>query len=65
MSAPNPNSNLGAPVVTRTISWRDLAERTWGADFRAPDHGVYQFSSGRKFDSTDLDSTGIYNGGAA
>lgn len=57
-------NNLGAPVTTRNISWLDLVMRAWGTEFRAPDHGVYEFSGGRKYDSTDLDDTGIYNGGA-
>lgn len=55
---------LGRPVTYRTISWLELAERAWGSQFRQPDHGIYQFSDGRRFDSTDMYNTGIYNGGA-
>ena len=29
--------------------------------FKAPDHGIYEFSGGRKYDSTDTGNTGIYN----
>ena len=53
--------NLGSPPVTRSISWADLVRREWGSEFNAPDRGVYQFSNGRQFDSTDTGSTGIYN----
>lgn len=56
--------NLGAKVVTRTLSWRDLAERAWGSRLNAPDPGIYEFSNNRKFDSTDQGNTGLYNGGA-
>lgn len=58
------NPNLGSPPSTRTVSWLDMATRAWGAEWRAPDHGVYEFSNGRKFDSTDMGNTGLYNGGA-
>lgn len=59
----NPN-NLGPKVSWRTISWLDMVTRAWGSEFRAPDHGTYEFSNGRKFDSTDQGNTGFYNGGA-
>jgi hypothetical protein len=58
----NPN-NLGYKVAVRTISWRDLCIRAWGTEFFAPDHGIYEFSGGRKFDSTDMSNKGLYNGG--
>ena len=35
--------------------------RTWGSEFRAPDHAIYVWSNGRKFDSTDQNQTGIYS----
>lgn len=63
MATIDPN-NLGAPVSWRNISWEDLVRRAWGSEYSAPDHKVYQFSGGRDYDSTDLGSTGIYNGGA-
>jgi hypothetical protein len=63
-SAPpkNPN-NLGNAPTFRNISWMDMCVRAWGTEWNAPDHGVYCFSNGRRFDSTDKGSTGIYNGG--
>jgi hypothetical protein len=56
-------NNLGARVVARNISWLDLCTRAWGGEWNAPDHNIYQFSSGRNYDSTDLNNTGIYDGG--
>lgn len=64
MATPESISNLGSPVVSRTINWMDLVIRAWGSEWAAPDHGVYQFNSGRRYDSTDLTDSGIYNGGA-
>jgi len=64
MTQKQSNTNLGNKVSTRTITFRDLAQRAWGSEFFAPDHGVYEFDGGRKFDSTDTGSTGIYDGGA-
>lgn len=57
-------NNLGSKVVTRSMSWMDQVIRAWGSEWAAPDHGIYQFSNGRKFDSTDRGSTGFYGGGA-
>ena len=57
-------ANLGPKVSTRPLFWTDLARRAWGSSFSLPDPGVYEFSDGRKFDSTDQGSTGLYNGGA-
>jgi hypothetical protein len=38
-----------------------MVEREWGSAFNAPDHAVYVFGGGvRKFDSTDIGTTGIY-----
>ena len=56
--------NLGARVVSRTYNFLDMAMRSWGSEYNAPDHGVYEFTGGRKYDSTDLNDTGIYGGGA-
>ncbi len=53
-------NNLGYKVVTRTIDWNQLCIRAWGSEFNAPDRGTYEFSYGRKFDSTDRGETGIY-----
>lgn len=53
-------SNLGAAVVTRSYSWLDFCIRSWGPEWNAPDHRVYNFSSGRSYDSTDKTFQGIY-----
>lgn len=53
-------TNLGYKVVTRDISWDDLVRRSWGSEFSAADKGIYEFSNGRRFDSTDRGTTGIY-----
>jgi hypothetical protein len=55
-------SNLGFPVTTRSYSWADEVQRQWGAEFFRPDV-AYEMSNGRKFDSTDRYTTGIYNPG--
>ena len=60
MPLPSLNSNLGNQVTTRSFSLQEMVERAWGSEFRAPDHGIYQFSNGRRFDSTDMGTTGIY-----
>ena len=60
MSASIPPS-LGKPVTTRQLTWLQLAMQAWGSEFNAPDHGIYEFSNGRKWDSTDKNTTGIYN----
>lgn len=50
----------GYPVTTRTLNWSEMVQRAWGSEFHAPDHGVYEFSNGRRFDSTDPYETGFY-----
>lgn len=55
-----PPANLGYKVTTSTFNLLDMVTRSWGSEFRAPDHRVYEFSNGRGFDSTDLGTTGIY-----
>lgn len=57
--ANNPN-NLGPKVTSRDFNWLDMVTRAWGSEFMAPDHGIYEMSQGRKFDSTDKGRTGIY-----
>jgi hypothetical protein len=47
-------------VTTRNFSLVEMVSRAWGSEFRAPDHGIYEFSNGRRFDSTDIGETGIY-----
>lgn len=53
-------NNLGYKVTTRLIDWSAQARTAWGSEWSAPDHGMYEFSNGRKFDSTDRGVTGIY-----
>lgn len=62
MATVNPN-NLGNTPTFRQVSWLDLVMRSWGTEWRAPDHGIYEFTGKRKFDSTDMGNTGFYNGG--
>lgn len=52
--------SINQKVTTRNTSWLDMSMRAWGSEFHAPDHGIYQFSSGRRFDSTDKGLTGLY-----
>lgn len=59
MSANN-LGNLGHKVSTRELNWLDMCMRAWGAEFNAPDHAAYEWSNGRRFDSTDRGLTGIY-----
>lgn len=62
MAQPIP-AKLGRAVSFRTFSWLEMVTRSWGSAYREPDHGIYQFSDGRRFDSTDQYKTGLYNGG--
>lgn len=55
-------ANLGFQVSTRTYSWADEVQRQWGAEWSRPDV-AYEMSNGRKFDSTDRYTTGIYGKG--
>jgi hypothetical protein len=54
--------SINVKVTTRATNWLDLTTRAWGAEFHAPDHGIYEFSNGRKFDSTDQSQEGLYGG---
>lgn len=56
-------NNLGYKVTTKPIDWSEMVRRSWGSEFSAPDHGAYEFSNGRQFDSTDRGNTGLYAGG--
>jgi hypothetical protein len=56
-------AQLGYMVTTRQYSYADLVQKAWGSEFKAPDHGIYEFSRNRKFDSTDMGDTGIYGDG--
>jgi hypothetical protein len=63
MALPPLNPSLGRQVTSRNFSLLEMVERAWGSEWSAPDHGVYQFSGGRRFDSTDYGTTGIYRRG--
>lgn len=54
-------NNLGYKVHTQNIDWGAQVRKSWGTEWAAPDHGVYEFSNGRRFDSTDRGTTGVYN----
>jgi len=60
MAASTVPPSLGKPVTSRSFSWKDMVVRAWGSEYSAPDHRVYEFTSGRGFDSTDRGDTGIY-----
>lgn len=61
MPLPPLPASLGRQVTTRQYSLLEMVSRAWGSEFHAPDHGIYQFGNGlRRFDSTDLGTTGIY-----
>lgn len=40
-------------------SWKEMVDKAAGKDKNKPDV-AYEFSNGRKFDSTDSTSSGIY-----
>jgi len=61
LPAPGKNANdLGYDVTARDYSWLSFCTISWGDEFHQPDHGIYEFSNGRKFDSTDQYTTGVY-----
>ncbi len=59
MSAIDP-TNLGYKVSSREVNWLQMVQRAWGADFTAPDPGMYEFSNGRLYESTDRGRSGLY-----
>lgn len=55
MSVPN------TPVVSfRTLNYGEMVREMWGPAFNLNDI-AYEMNNGRKFDSTDRYTTGIYN----
>lgn len=58
MAASTPTSK----VSTRTFSLLDLVQRVWKEEWNKPEK-AYEFKNGRKFDSTDRQTTGIYTRG--
>lgn len=53
-----PNDNE-QQVQFRTLSWEEIVKKAWGKEWNKPDV-AYEFSSGRKYDSTDSTDSGIY-----
>lgn len=47
-------------VQTRELSWKELCQKSWGRDWNKPDT-AYEFSGGRKFESTDSKQGGPYS----
>lgn len=61
MPLPPLPASLGRQVTTRQFNLLEMVSRAWGSEFSAPDHSIYVFGDGiRRFDSTDLGTTGIY-----
>lgn len=48
------------PVKTRALSWEALVRQREGEDYNKKEV-VYEFSNGRKFESTDSTDSGIYD----
>lgn len=46
-------------TTSREISWLQLVQQAWGEKLNVPDT-AYEFSNGRRFDSTDRTNGGIY-----
>lgn len=46
-------------VTTRTIDYAAWVRKLWGKEWNKPET-VYEFSNGRKFESTDATDSGIY-----
>lgn len=49
----------GLPVTYREFVFGDMVRREWGAEWNIPDI-VYEMTNGRKFESTDMQTSGIY-----
>jgi hypothetical protein len=49
----------GSNVSYRTYNWLSMVMERWGAEFNKPDI-AYEFSNGRKMESTDQGITGFY-----
>ncbi len=50
---------MATEVQTREFTMLELAQKYWGKDWNKPEV-VYEFSNGRKFESTDAADSGIY-----
>lgn len=49
----------GLPVSFRNFNFGEMVRREWGSDWNVPDI-VYEMTDGRKFESTDMQTSGIY-----
>ncbi len=47
------------PVTTRVLNWAAEVRKAWGDEYQKPDV-AYEFSNGRKFESSDRGTTGFY-----
>jgi len=56
MTAQNPQSK---PVNTSNSTQQEKVRKAWGSEYDKSDV-VYEFSNGRKFESSDRGTTGIY-----
>lgn len=59
MSTPFIPVKNGKKVTTSQFSWEQMCIQAWGEEWNKPDT-AYEFSNGKKKDSTDRYTTGIY-----
>ena len=52
-------TNGSAPPTVRIIDWQGLVRKAWGDEWLKKEK-VYECSDGRKYESTDSGTTGIY-----
>lgn len=48
-----------APPTTRTLDWASIVRKIWGDEYLKKEV-VYEFSNGKKYESTDASTSGIY-----
>ncbi len=53
-----PTEQQQVTYTSRTIL--EMAQKAWGKDWNKPDV-VYEFSNGKKYESTDMTDAGIYD----
>ena len=49
----------GSPVTFRVLDWNSFVQQSWGEYWTIPEY-VYLMNNGRKFQSTDALTSGIY-----
>jgi hypothetical protein len=57
----NPADYAPNKPTTRTIDWTALVRKAWGDDYLKKEI-VYEFSDGKKYQSTDSSTSGFYTG---